>query len=317
MTTARGELLDAINLAEARRDVAARDRPGVWWARLRHIVDMLKKHPLTKDLVSQVPVPDRETILYSLREIPDDFSEWGRRAWAFVEYIESKRPEVRGQSNQGIVEFDFPVGSHDMYKLMATWMLDKQVKGDAILAMDLYVRPILDWLRSEITAAAVLEHAVERWVQRTELFGIASRGEDEAAMQDDLHRFLFDQGLDPLEINREYDVARGRVDFLLRTGEPVPVELKVWRSKGAQKLSPWTYQARTYATGLRMTRAYLVVVNTSDEARVVPDFQVHEPLKHQGVDLHLRLVDTGRHATSKDHDKRKPVSVSRADLGLV
>jgi hypothetical protein len=183
----------------------------------------------------------------------------------------------------------------------------------------LYVRPLVAWLRAEVLATVPIEHAIERWTQRGEMFGIGVREPKEKDLQDDLHRFLFDSGLEPYRgFDRELHVGPGCVDFVIRGEEPVPVELKLWKGGSKPGIDGWTYQARTYGTDMRVRRAYLVIAHTSTEERLEPAGALAsgDPIELRGIQLHVRWLDLGRHAPSKDHTAREARPVTIDDLHL-
>lgn len=320
MKAERQALLEFIDLTERRLTAVADVRPPAWWPWLRVFVAEIQRHPLTKRLVEGVPPLEEDTLLWDERSgVPDDLRQWGRRAWALVVTIDKHRP-VPGQMGTDAKILGREVRLHELYKLMSP-VSSGECRKLAPQAAALYIQPILDWLRAEVASGAVLEHEIERWVQRTELFGVASAVGvvNETSLQDDLHRFLFDSGLGVLEINREQPLSGGAVDFLLRKDEAVPVELKVWRGPGPRLLSAWAFQTGRYVDGVPGRRAYLVIANLSEDKRLSPgaDLQTCTYVRYGSIELYVRFVDLGRRAPSKDHAGRKEVRMSFADLGLL
>ena len=172
-----------------------------------------------------------------------------------------------------------------------------------------YVIPMLRWLRREIERGGSLEVALEDWTQRVRWFGAASvdaaagasHGED--AYQRDLAIYLFDRGIPPWNQGRELRTATGFADFLLRTGEPAAVEVKVWRDEqSVAALRLWTKQALRYPQELGIGRCYLIVASL-DPARalqVAPSLEAPNSLSRGGIEFHVRVVDLCSVAPSKD-----------------
>ncbi len=137
-------------------------------------------------------------------------------------------------------------------------------------------------------------------------------------MQADLHRYLFDQGIDFRDQGREHHSARGRVDFLVRETLPVAVELKVWRDRDSSAvLANWLHQASTYPTDFGIRDVYLIILCTSSERRlrIADDLGTPAVVETGGLQIHVRLCDAGRLAPSRDAS-REPTLLTRTLLGL-
>ncbi|MES2641067.1 MAG: hypothetical protein V4850_16370 [Myxococcota bacterium] len=296
------DLLEGIEYARAHDG-------GLWWPTVSAALSLLERHPLTREVLRSVPRGPDVPVLRSPVSAPADMAAWGRLAYAGIKRI----PDERGGVRHADPHPD-PYSIHSLLDGHRSPEFTGKLNG-------LYVRPLVAWLRAEVLSAVQINALIERWIQRSELFGIGALEQNEAALQADLHRFLFDAGLDPhTGFDRELPIARGRVDFLLRENEPVPVELKLWRGGTTPGVSAWTYQARTYGAQMRVRRAYLVVADASTEERLAPAGALAngEPLDVAGVQVHVRFLDFGRHAPSKDYDKRKAreVTIDALLLGI-
>lgn len=82
----------------------------------------------------------------------------------------------------------------------------------------------------------------------------------------------YNSGFEPAkDVDKEYNIGNGRVDFLIRRDALIPVELKVWREESKRlDLSSWKDQARRYPHDLRTAAGYLVIVNVSNSERLEP-----------------------------------------------
>ncbi len=194
--------------------------------------------------------------------------------------------------------------------------------------LSVYIDPILDWAEVVLGALPGFSDAVSRWAVRVETFGISglpSRQEvidgaavpDEAAFQRDLARFLFDQGFDLGDLGRE-QVMRdrtgqgARVDFLLRDGHRVVVELVLVRAGSATvRVMEHATQLRDYCRLAPAKHGMLVVVNADPtrKLRILPEAATSPAgIDLGGVSLLVQVADVVRPNASAS-GKRKVVDV--------
>lgn len=284
------ELLD---LMERRMSEAT---SPTWGSTLRSYKHALETDPLLRHVLSSV---EQDPLLTHPSRAPDDLDEWGRRAWATVRFYANG-----GKAQTNTILSDAITDTGGRERKHFGWCH----RG--------YVVPLVDWLRRELAAGAELEVVLEQWLRRTEAFppwGIDNV--DEKRLQLDLHRYLFDTGVEFRDSGREFSLPLGRVDFLLRTGEAVAVELKLWRDRNsAGDLTSWFQQAQCYPRDLGIKRAYLIIGNVSSKRKLVlaPELHPPETLLWEGVEVHVRVVDLARPAPSDD--RRKTIVLDGAGL---
>jgi len=139
---------------------------------------------------------------------------------------------------------------------------------------------------------------IDRFVTRCErydrqrLVDLADRAHrPEAVLRDELARYLFDAGLDPLT---EASLATTRADVLDLSASPVLIEAKQYKSGGKETLTKLIQEAylQTVDTAAELrTRAvleaFVVVIRRAGGRRVLPE----ESVRLGSTDYWFRLVD--------------------------
>ena len=287
----------------------------VWWPQWVVLQRAIEAHPLLGNWVGEI-ARQEDRWLYDAKAAPTDLVNWGRSAWFTLKNLDDHPPPASAQDRSAFEALDIV----QLMRRNTPMPEERRLRRDRAIA--LYIRPIVTWLRTELLSTTAIEKSIERWIQRIELFGIDQTKDselDERAIQNDLYRFLFDSGFEPAkDVDKEYNIGNGRVDFLIRRDALIPVELKVWREKSKRlDLSSWKDQARRYPHDLRTAAGYLVIVNVSNSERLEPALKlpVAQPVTlKDGVQLFVRIADPGRMSPSTENRKKVPIDLS--DLGL-
>jgi hypothetical protein len=191
--------------------------------------------------------------------------------------------------------------------------------------LEIFVDPILTWLKERILKDDLLLHSLERyareaaWFRRDELRaryqGDTQRGE--AILDEDLRHHLLRDGIDfPFS---QVHGPSGRPDIVApdADAEPLPLEVKVYDPSSSSKDDKWVrsgfVQAIEYAHDYRRADGYLVVFDTSTEGLSVDgeDATAHLPVvRESGVSVFIVVVPIGetQTASSRKTVKRKTLT---------
>lgn len=266
--------------------------PTVWWTEARALLWHVEQTPLLWEIVEAIDWEGGEWFTHP-RYAPEDPAERGRQAFIalFRQFKQGAQPGTVLGNPPGTA------GSS-----LAAW--GPVTRGE----LNVYPFALIRLLRHALDEQAGLNFFVERWTRRVELFPPPIT--NEADLQLDLHRYLFDAGVEPADAGREFTSTNGRVDFLLRGDVPVAVELKLWKDASSlSDLRKWVVQASQYPRDLGgMKHGYLVIANLSAERLHVP-----RSMDAGEVHLQLRVADLNRRASSRDG--ARPVrTLSASDL---
>jgi hypothetical protein len=245
---------------------------------IQSIAHLIEQHPVLGGRVEAVLAVHPSLLLQQV-EWPSDPVALGELAAAHL--VRAARRVRRGGPEQGTVpNLEGPWGA--VWRTGPGWC-DEADSGRAQLVA-VFIDPILDWAEVVLGALPGFSETVRRWAVRVGAFGLDSTVSAEAAMderacQRDLARFLFDQGFDLGDLGRE-QVLRdrkgqgARVDFLLRDGHRVVVELVLVRVGSAiNRIAEHATQLCHYCRDAPSKHGMLVVVHADPERelRILPD----------------------------------------------
>jgi hypothetical protein len=188
--------------------------------------------------------------------------------------------------------------------------------------------PLFDFLGERIADESSVLYLLERYVRRVEWFDrdmlyeryTANTRQGEKVYDDDLRRFLFDQGIDmPFSQPKS---ASGLSDVVgnLDSEDPLVCEIKLFDGgdHGKRNLASGVHQLLNYANDYTKHAAYLVVINLSGQPLELPsddDAKRWPPyVTISGVRLHLLTVRALPTVSASKLGKAKPTVVSRDDL---
>lgn len=193
---------------------------------------------------------------------------------------------------------------------------------------DVAVEPLIDHLEERLAAETDLLYVLERyrrqvlWFDQGRLWSQfeADRAHGEAIYDEDLRRFLFEQGVDfPFS---QPEGPSGKPDLLIvdKTDDPIPLEVKLFdgESYGVSHLAKGLGQALRYAEDYGHRDAYLVVFNLTDRTIEIssdepgsgwpPRFNV------EGRTVFVVVVQAAPRPKASAAGKAKVTRVGRVDL---
>lgn len=255
---------------------------------------------------------------------PDDVQVWG--ADAAAAFVVAHRQARRGRP---FIKCFFEGLPPRWNHLRGPGFWDDSGGVGRRLALAMFADPILHWAEVVLGALPGFSDFVSRWGVRVETFGISglpSRDDvvagkpvpDEAAFQQELARYLFDQGFDLGDLGREqqlrYRTGQGaRVDFLLRDGHRVVVELVLVRAGSATvRVVEHATQFRDYCRLAPAKHGMLVVVNADPKRklRILPEAATSPAgIDLGGVSLLVQVADVMR-PNASEAGKRKVADVA-------
>lgn len=195
-------------------------------------------------------------------------------------------------------------------------------------ATEQIVEPLIEYLQEQLGAASDVLYLLERYVRRFEWFErrpLWDRYENdtkhgESIYDEDLRRFLFEQGVDypfsqPKSASGEADVVAD-----LSGEDPLVLEVKLFDggSYGRSYVEKGYRQAIQYAHDWGKSTAYLVVFNLSEKQLVLPttgkasDWPAE--VEHQGVTVYLIQVRAKPAASASKQAKPAVVRLTLQDL---
>ena len=172
--------------------------------------------------------------------------------------------------------------------------------------LDIFVEPVLTWLKERLLADDVLLNSLERyareaaWFRRDELRAAyeldTSRGE--AVLDRDLRHHLFRDGIDfPFSEPR---IPSGKPDIVVpdENAEPIPLEVKVYdpaKGRDDKWVRSGFAQAIEYANDYRRADSYLAVFDVSLEGlAIASDDLAHLPtIRASGVTVFIIVIPVG------------------------
>jgi hypothetical protein len=190
------------------------------------------------------------------------------------------------------------------------------------------VAPLFDYLSETIGAESSVLYLLERYIRRVEWFDRQSlyarytenRQQGEKVYDDDLRRFLFDQGLNmPFSQPKS---ASGLSDVLgdLDTDDPLLCEVKVFDADSHDKRGIVTgvQQVLNYAQDYNKAIGYLVIINLSGRPLELPTDGPEKAWPRyvdlSGVRVHLLSIRALPTTSASKMGKAKPVTLTRDDL---
>jgi len=190
------------------------------------------------------------------------------------------------------------------------------------------VEPLFDYLAERIGNESSVLYLIERYVRRVEWFDradlyeryVANTRQGEKVYDDDLRRFLFDQG-----INMPFSQAKsaaGLSDVVgeLDTDDPLICEVKLFDTENHPKrgIGSGVNQVLQYAHDYRKNAAYLVIINLSGRALELPTDGDEKAwpryIDLEGVRVHLVVIRALPVESASKLGKAQPVTVTKQDL---
>jgi hypothetical protein len=193
---------------------------------------------------------------------------------------------------------------------------------------DQAVEPLVEYLQERIGSESDMLHLLERyrrrvaWFEQDRLFAAYQRDtrHGEEIYDQDLRRFLFEQGID-YPFSQPVSPS-GRVDVAAETGsdDPLTCEVKLFDNGryGPSYLAQGVAQVVRYAEDYGKTEAHLVIFNLSDRPLDLPtddDLKQWPPRLHfAGVTAFLIVVQAGPRAKASKAGRSQPVTIRREQL---
>jgi hypothetical protein len=190
------------------------------------------------------------------------------------------------------------------------------------------VAPLFDYLTERIGNESSVLYLIERYVRRVEWFDRAELYEKykantrqgEKVYDDDLRRFLFEQG-----INMPFSQAKsaaGLSDVVseLDTDDPLICEVKLFDTDNHPKrgIGSGVNQVVQYAHDYRKNAAYLVIINLSGRALELPTDGDEKAwpryIDLEGVRVHLVVIRALPVESASKLGKAQPVTVTKQNL---
>lgn len=299
-------------------------RPGhhQYQTHLRHFHAYIQKTPLLNGIVEVLVArtSDFDLTAWAEAEItqhnrgnaswPDRDDHKVRACWFLIET--SLTPE---QNYPGSVARLFTLQRGD---------LDDEVR----LFTHLVVQPLVEYVEARIEASSHVLYLLERYRRRVEWFDgdalheryLADTKRGEKLYDQDLRRFLFDQGIDhPFSQARS---ASGEADVIadLHTEDPLVCEVKLYDgdSYAVPYIAKGLRQAVRYAHDYGTAVGHLVVFNLSDERLELPtdEPQAGRPPRVvvEGVTVFVCVVQARPLPSASSDRKARVRRVAREDL---
>lgn len=190
------------------------------------------------------------------------------------------------------------------------------------------VEPLIEYLQERLSAESDMLYVLERyrrrvlWFEQARLWAAyqADTARGEATYDEDLRRFLFDQGVD-FPFSQPVSPS-GRADVVAQVDgdDPLPMEVKLFDggSYGAAYLAKGVAQALRYAEDYGKTEAYLVIFNLTERPIALPtddaDSVWPERIVVAGVTVFLIVVQAAPRPAASKSGQVKPWTISRAQL---
>lgn len=143
-----------------------------------------------------------------------------------------------------------------------------------------WVEPVIEQLQERLGAESDILYLLERyrrgivWFNQEGLYEryVADTPRGEAMYEEDLRKFLFEQGIDYPFSQPESPSGRADVIAQVDSDDPLACEIKLYDgdSYGASYLAKGVGQARRYAEDYGKTTGYLVIFNLSDYSLDLP-----------------------------------------------
>jgi hypothetical protein len=205
---------------------------------------------------------------------------------------------------------------------------DADLPQGARIATEQIVEPLIEYLQEHLGEAADVLYLLERYVRRIEWFEKerlwaayeADTRRGEAIYDEDLRKFLFEQGIDqpfsqPRSVSGEADIVAE-----LPTDDPLVCEVKLFDGASYSKayVAKGFRQAVQYAHDYVKTTAYLVVFNVSNKGLEFPtdaDSKEWPPrVECEGVTVFLVRVRARPQPSASKQPKAPMVTIAREDL---
>lgn len=190
------------------------------------------------------------------------------------------------------------------------------------------VAPLFDYLTERIGTESSILYLIERYVRRVEWFDrtelharyAANTRQGEKVYDDDLRRFLFDQGIDMPFSQAKSAAGLSDVVGELNTDDPLICEVKLFDTNNHPKrgIASGVNQVVQYAHDYRKGAAYLVIINLSGRALELPTDGDEKAwpryIDLEGVRVHLVVVRALPVESASKLGRAQSVTVSRQDL---
>lgn len=190
------------------------------------------------------------------------------------------------------------------------------------------VEPLIEYLQERLGAESDMLYVLERyrrrvlWFEQARLWAAydADHTRGEATYDEDLRRFLFDQGVDYPYSQPVSPSGRADVVAQVDDDEPLPMEVKLFDggSYGPAYLAKGVAQALRYAEDYGRTEAYLVVFNLTERPIELPTDDVEagwpERLAVAGITVFLVVVQAAPRPTASTAGQAKPWKIKRRQL---
>jgi hypothetical protein len=195
-------------------------------------------------------------------------------------------------------------------------------------ATEQVVEPLVEFLQESLGQAADILYLLERYVRHVEWFERdrlhaeyeSNTGRGEAVYDNDLRKFLFEQGIDhPFSQPRS---ASGEADVVavLDQEDPLICEVKLFNGESYNKayIGKGFRQAVAYANDYGKSVAYLVIVNVSDRHFELPTDGAAKDwpprVESNGVTVFMVHVRARPSPSASKAPKPAVTQVTRADL---
>lgn len=292
---------------------------GTYAHELSLVCDWIRGQPALRSIISEVASAEQDV----------DAGEWiknlkGRSSLHWPTTTEAGRArliwellqEMTGLGDRATLNFQHAVSS-------AT-----NLNEGARDVTETLVAPLFDYLTERIGNESSVLYLIERYVRRVEWFDrtdlharyAANTRQGEKVYDDDLRRFLFDQG-----INMPFSQAKsaaGLSDVIgeLDTDDPLICEVKLFDTANHPKrgIASGVNQVVQYARDYGKNAAYLVIINLSGRALELPTDGDEKAwpryIDLEGVRVHLVVVRALPVESASKLGRAQPVTVTKQDL---
>lgn len=190
------------------------------------------------------------------------------------------------------------------------------------------VEPLIEYLQEKLGADSDMLYVLERyrrsvlWFEQARLWAAyeADRGRGEATYDEDLRRFLFDQGVDYPYSQPVSPSGRADVVAQVDVDDPLPMEVKLFDggTYGPAYLAKGLAQSLRYAEDYGKTEAYLVVFNLTERPIELPTDDVDagwpERVSVAGITVFLVIVQAAPRPSASKAGQAKPWKIKRSQL---